>query len=81
MSSTPQESCQTPLLVMKLEADDGVGHTPEHSCQEQCESHQMDVESTDVQSETLEGSTISQKDTTSKFNLEWQPESSKLRFC
>ena len=67
MFSTPQESCQTPLLVMKLEADDGVGHTAEHSCQEQCDSHQMDVETTHVQSETLEESTLSQKDMTGKL--------------
>ena len=70
MSSTLQESCQSPLLVMKLEAGDRVGHTAEHPCQEQCESHQMDVESTDVQREILEdGSTISPKDKTGKFNL------------
>ena len=80
MSSTPQESGQTPLLVMKLEANDGVGHTPEHSCQEQFESLQMDVKCTDQQSETLEGSTISHIET-GKFNLAWRPESSKERFC
>ena len=68
MLNTRQESCQTPLLVMRLEADDGVGHTAQHSCQEQSGSHQMDVESTAVQSETLEGSTVSQKDKTGKLN-------------
>ena len=62
---TSQESCQAPVLIMKL--DEIVCHTAQQSNEIQDDSHQMDLEMMDGQSVKLEESTASPKGQTGKI--------------